>query len=229
MAPIALKSTDLAEQLSSILATEIVNGKYPLGSRLPTEEKLSTDFRVSRSVVREAVARMKSDGLVTTRQGLGAFVAESFASVPFRFPVISEDSQKEVLEVFEFRLGVEAQAAALAAERATAAQLGEIYAALRAVEVAHSAGIGVDQDLRFHRAIAQAANNRIYNKFITFLELHIRDQLDISLDKSKANERLPTINAEHEAIYEAIRSRDPDAAHNAVVTHLRNGMERICK
>jgi DNA-binding FadR family transcriptional regulator len=230
MPPAILKSSALAEQLSAILEDEIVNGKYPLGSRLPTEEKLAGDFGVSRSVVREAIARMKSDGLVTTRQGLGAFVAESFAGVPFRILTVADDARREVREIFELRIGVEAEAAALAAERATPEQLAEIRDALIAVtEAAGSDGNTAEEDLRFHRAIALAANNRLYNQFIAFLELHVRVQLDISLAKSKANDRLKLIKAEHEAIYEAIRSKDPDAARKAVATHLRNGIERLSR
>lgn len=228
MRPIVSKSVDLVEQVSTIIATDIVNGQYPLGSRLPSGEKLASEFQVSRSVVREAIARMKSDGLVTTRQGLGAFVAESFAGVPFRLHAISADPAREVMEVFELRIGVEAEAAALAAERATPEQLSEIQAALCAVNAAaDSSGAGVEEDLRFHRAIAMGTNNRVYNKFIAFLEFHVRDQLEISRGKSKAYDRLHQSNGEHQAIYAAICSRDPDAARKAVVTHLRNGIDRI--
>ena len=220
-----LKIVNLAQQVSGLISDAIFSSHYPLGSRLPTEEKLSFEFGVSRSVVREAIARMKSDGLVTTRQGLGAFVTESFGHLPFRIEGRPDDSKKQVLEVFELRMAVEAEAAALAAERATGHQLEEIGRALVSVNaMAHSDKVGVDEDMRFHRLIALAANNGLYDKFITFLEFHIRDQLIVSRGKSKAKGRLAGINHEHDAIYEAIRSHDSDAARKAVHAHLRSGL-----
>ncbi len=227
-----MKSTDsslttvhMPERLSAILAQGISEGRYALGSRLPTEERLAQEFQVNRSVVREAIARLKTDGLVTTRQGLGAFVAKSLAGVPFRLQV-NDGRLSAGREIFELRLGVEAQAAVLAAERGTPEQFAEIRAALQDVEAA-SGSSGVEEDLRFHRSIALATNNQVYSKFVSFLEVHVRDQLGASRSRSDERGLLAQINSEHQSIYDAIAARDPEAARSAVVTHLCNGIGRL--
>jgi DNA-binding FadR family transcriptional regulator len=226
--PPTLRNANLTEKLSEILGRQIESGERALGSRLPTEEQLAVEYGVSRTVVREGIARLKSDGLVTTRQGLGAFVAESLTAAPFRITSDALSPQQTVQEVFELRIGVETQAAALAAERATAGQLKEIRAALKELEqVQKRGGDGVEEDMRFHRAIARATNNRVYDDFTRFLERQVRQQLVISRGNSGTAGWLQAVQQEHQAIYDAIASRDSEAAGRAARAHLRNGMERL--
>ncbi|OZI60213.1 FadR/GntR family transcriptional regulator [Bordetella genomosp. 11] len=228
--PPALRNANLTEKLSEILARQIESGERAPGSRLPTEEQLAAEYGVSRTVIREGIARLKSDGLVTTRQGLGAFVAETLTAAPFRIMAGAESPQQTVQQVFELRIGVETQAAALAAERATATQLREIRAALKELEhVQKHGGDGVEQDMRFHRAIARATNNRVYDDFTRFLERHVRAQLSISRGNSSIAGWLQAVQQEHQAIYDAIAARDSAAAATAAGAHLRNGMERLRK
>jgi DNA-binding FadR family transcriptional regulator len=210
------------------LAGQITSGMRSPGSRLPTEEQLAAEHGVSRSVVREAIARLKSEGLVVTRQGFGASVSPSPPAPPFRIPAESLDSDRAVIEVFELRLAVEAEAAALAAERATAAQRRDIAAALRALDrVDAAAGDGVEEDLAFHRAIVRGANNRRYDDLVAFLGQHIRSQMAISRGTSRDAHRLNLLRPEHAAIHAAIRARDPEAARAAARAHFRNGIERL--
>ena len=122
----------LADRLNAIISGQILSGERPAGSRLPTETQLAEEFGVSRTVVREAIARLRSDGLVVTRQGLGAFVAETLEALPFRISIGSdpEAPHRYARELLELRLGFETEAAALAAERGTPAQVEEIGRAL---------------------------------------------------------------------------------------------------
>jgi DNA-binding FadR family transcriptional regulator len=224
----ALRSNNLVEQLSQALTTQIVSGERVAGSRLPTEEKLATDYGVSRTVVREAISRLKSDGLVITKQGLGAFVASSLRNTPFRIDGDRKDSHKLVQEVFELRIGVETEAAALAAERGTALQIKAIRTALNTLNRASEIGSnGVEEDLHFHRAIARAANNALYDGFVEFLERHTREQLSISRVNCEIAGWLRDIQLEHQAIFDAIAAHDPAAARVAAHAHLRNGMTRL--
>ncbi|HTK02212.1 MAG TPA: FadR/GntR family transcriptional regulator [Bordetella sp.] len=228
--PPALHNANLTEKLSEILTRQIESGERAPGSRLPTEEQLAAEYGVSRTVIREGIARLKSDGLVTTRQGLGAFVAETLTAAPFRIMAGAETPQQTVQQVFELRIGVETQAAALAAERATATQLREIRTALKELEhVQKHGGDGVEEDMRFHRAIARATNNRVYDDFTRFLERHVREQLGISRGNSSIAGWLQAVQQEHQAIYDAIAARDSEAAAKAARAHLRNGMERLRK
>jgi GntR family transcriptional repressor for pyruvate dehydrogenase complex len=224
----SLRTSNLTEQFSQILTQQIESGERSLGSRLPTEEQLAQEFGVSRTVVREGIARLKGDGLVVTRQGLGAFVAETFSHVPFRLSREASPTQKTVQEVFELRLGFEAEAAALAAERATSAQLDAIRAALDALNtVQDKGGNGVEEDMCFHLAIARATNNRVYDEFGSFLERYVREQLAISRGNSSSAGWLSLVQQEHNAIYSGIAARDPEAAAKAARQHLRNGMDRL--
>jgi GntR family transcriptional repressor for pyruvate dehydrogenase complex len=225
-----LRNANLTERLSEILSRQIESGERAPGSRLPTEEQLAGEYGVSRTVVREGIARLKSDGLVTTRQGLGAFVAESLSAAPFRITHDALTAQQTVQEVFELRIGVEAQAAALAAERASAAQLHEIGMALLELEkIQTRGGDGVEEDMHFHRAIARATNNRVYDDFTRFLERQVREQLAISRGNSSIAGWLQAVQQEHQAIHDAIAARSAEAARNAARAHLLNGMERLKK
>src|SRR5580700_6977591 len=115
------------------LAAEIASGRLLPGSRLPTEQQLTAALGVSRTVVREAVAVLRAEGLVETRQGVGAFVMRDIQRRPFRIDPEGLQSIGEVVKVMELRTGVEIEAAGIAAERVSAASRSKIAKALRAV------------------------------------------------------------------------------------------------
>ena len=115
----------LTGQLVARLTADIVSGKLAPGSQLPTEQEMIAATGVSRTVVREAVAALKADRLVVTRQGVGAFVADHVRR-PYRVDFDESSPLREVLNVMELRTGVEVEAAGLAAERASPAQIKKI-------------------------------------------------------------------------------------------------------
>src|SRR5215470_191826 len=140
----------LAHELSERLTADITSGRLPAGARLPTEQELVAAIGVSRTVVREAVAALRAEGLVVTRQGVGAFVADD-AKRPFRISPSELSSLHEVIEVMELRTGIEIEAAGLAAARATSAGTRKIADAYEAIEtVIEQGGSAVDQDFAFH-------------------------------------------------------------------------------
>src|SRR3982750_2042913 len=124
----------LSHRLFEQLAAEIKSGRLAPGARLPTEQELTRAAKVSRTVVREAVAALRAEGLVITRQGVGAFVSAMPQQAPFRIDPERLQSLDEILNVMELRLGVEIESAGLAAERATKAQVRAIAAALDTIE-----------------------------------------------------------------------------------------------
>jgi DNA-binding FadR family transcriptional regulator len=111
----------LADQVYDRLLEDIVSGRYAIGDRLPAETTMARDFSVSRPVVREALHRLQADGLVSSRQGSGTFVAR----VPPRqiIKLAPKGSIAGILRTFEVRIALEGQAARLAAERRSKAQL----------------------------------------------------------------------------------------------------------
>src|SRR5262249_37975001 len=155
----------LTAELVARLTADITSGKLPPGSRLPTEQEMIAATGVSRTVIREAVAALRAARLVLTRQGEGAFVANHVRR-PFRDHFDERSSLREVLNVMELRTGVEIEAAGLAAERASPAQLKKIVDRFNAIQVVIDRGENaVDEDFAFHCAIATATGNPQFTRF----------------------------------------------------------------
>ena len=220
----------LSRGLFEQLAEEIKSGRLAPGERLPTEQELTRAARVSRTVVREAVAALRAEGLVVTRQGVGAFVSAEPQRAPFRIDPERMQSLGDILAVMELRLGVEVESAGLAAERAGRAQLRAIGAALEAIERASAQGrTAVDEDLAFHRAIAQATGNREFARFLQFIGRHLIPRRTVSgLPERMGGRRayLAIIQEEHRRIFDAVRAGDPKAAREAMRRHLTRSLER---
>src|SRR5260221_9353085 len=131
--PIAVEAK-LSRRLFEQLASEIRSGRLAPGARLPTEQALTRAARVSRTVVREAVAALRAEGLVITRQGVGAFVSAEPTRAPFRIEPERLQSLDEILNVMELRLGVEIESAGPPAQRGGKAAVGATAAALQPIE-----------------------------------------------------------------------------------------------
>jgi GntR family transcriptional regulator, transcriptional repressor for pyruvate dehydrogenase complex len=223
----------LSRGLFEQLAEQIKSGRLAPGSRLPTEEALTRAARVSRTVVREAVAALRAEGLVVTRQGVGAFVSAEPQRAPFRIEPERLQSLADILNVMELRLGVEIESAGIAAERASRAQVKAIGAALEAIERAAAAGkTAVDEDLAFHRAIAEATGNPEFARFLQFIGRHLIPRRTVTGLPERMGGReayLALIQDEHRRIHEAIRDGQPGAAREAMRRHLTRSLERYRK
>ena len=223
----------LSRQLFEQLAGEIRSGRLAPGERLPTEQALTRAARVSRTVVREAVAALRAEGLVITRQGVGAFVAPEPQHAPFRIEPERLQSLDNILNVMELRLGVEIESAGVAAERASKAQVRAIAAALQALAQAIDAdGSAVEEDIGFHRAIAQATGNPEFPRFLQFIGRHLIPRRTVAgLPERMGGQRayLALIQEEHQRIYDAIAAREPKAAREAMRRHLTRSLERYRK
>jgi DNA-binding FadR family transcriptional regulator len=230
--PIASEAK-LSRQLFEQLAGEIRAGRLAPGARLPTEQELTRAARVSRTVVREAVAALRAEGLVITRQGVGAFVSAAPQQAPFRIDTERLHSIQEILFVMELRLCVEVESAGLAAERASRAQLRAIDAALDAMDRATAQGkAAVDEDLELHRAIAEGTNNPQFPRFLQFIGRHLIPRHIVSgMPRSMGGQRpyLEMLQTEHRRIVDAIRAHDPKAAREAMRRHLSRSLERYRK
>jgi GntR family transcriptional regulator, transcriptional repressor for pyruvate dehydrogenase complex len=224
---------NLTSELVRRLTAEIEGGKLTPGARLPTEQEMMAATGVSRTVVREAISALRAQGLVTTRQGSGAFVSADAHRRPFRIDPGELASLVDVLRVMELRIGVEVEAAGLAAERRTAAQQAEIVRRLKAIDQAIERGeSAVDADFAFHKAIFAATDNPYFTRFLEFLGSFIIPRQSVRAGfASPAEQRayLERIQVEHQAIQEAIRARKPEQAREAARVHLVGSMERYRK
>jgi len=229
MRPVA-PPRNLPHEIAERLAEEIMKGVLSPGARLPTEQEMVAAMGVSRTVVREAVAALRAEGLVITRQGAGAFVAADIGRRPFRLALEGLPSVEEVLEVMELRASIEAEAAGLAAERGSVAARRRIGKALAAIDAAIERGeSAVDQDFAFHRTIAEATDNPQFAHFLKYLGRFIIPRQSIRVAAHRAEGQrtyLEMIQREHRAIFAAIDSSNAAAAREAMRLHLANSQAR---
>jgi DNA-binding FadR family transcriptional regulator len=218
----------LTAQLVARLTADITSGKLPPGSRLPTEQAMIAATGVSRTDIREAVAALRADGLVFTRQGVGAFVADRVRR-PFRVDFDENSPLREVLNVMELRTGVEVEAAGLSAERASPALLKKIVERYQAVDAAIARGDNaVDEDFAFHCAIADGTGNPQFRRFLEYLGRFIIPRRTVWGSTKPAARRvdLRTFQREHREILDAIKTGAAEEARAAMQRHLLNSRRR---
>ncbi len=219
----------LADRLADMLSRQIEGGRLVPGDRLPTEAQLALTHGVSRSVVREAVHRVKSRGLLVSRQGSGVFVTVSAAHQALAFDPEVLESVTAVVHVVEVRRALEGEMAALAAERATRAQVAGLRRALAAIDAAAAAGRdGVAEDLAFHRAIGEATGNPQFGRLLGFLEQYLRDAMRITRgNEARRLDFMEAVRKEHRILVDAIAAHDTSAARRAALSHLVQSERRL--
>lgn len=223
----------LAEHVVEALREEITSGRLRHGDRLPTEQFLSQNFGVSRNVVREAIASLRSQGLVQSRQGIGAFVslapeAESDALAPVSMQLLEGDNT--IRNMFEVRAALEGQAAALAAAGMTPRKLKVIRDAVERMRFeGMPTAATVNADLDFHRAVAAASGN-------DYLEAMIRTVLEpmrtlIAANFSRHGPMFGNIphaaRGEHEALVQAFADKDAALARRLMGEHIVSAASRF--
>ncbi|BDY28492.1 FadR/GntR family transcriptional regulator [Mycolicibacterium mageritense] len=211
------------------LKDKILAGDLPPGHKLPSEAELIDEFGVSRTVVREAVTRLRAEGLVETFQGRGSFVLAVPEPTSFTVESAAIRTHHDVLDMVDFRLGVECEAAALAAARIDAPGADAVRAALAAFGTA-TPDDAVEADFRFHRAVAAASGNRFYVDLVDSLGpmmiMLTRTRLgaEHSITDAAHAER---VRREHEEIATAVIAGEPDLARAAMRLHLGNTRRRL--
>lgn len=227
--PSVFQGKTLVAQVTDALRSQIAKGRYNPGDRLPSEAQLTQEFGVSRTVVREAIAALRSDGLIEPRQGAGVFLLEQAASArrPFQVDLTRVSS---LIETLELRTAVEGDAAALAALRRSPGQEGKLIEAFDAFRACAAAGKPTaEADFGFHVAIAEATNNPHFSEFLKALGPAViprRAIVDSGEEALLPADELSRLLDEHEAILLAIQNGDEDAARAAMRNHLKNSQIR---
>jgi GntR family transcriptional regulator, transcriptional repressor for pyruvate dehydrogenase complex len=199
------------------------------GDKLPSADRLCQQFSVSRTVVREAIASLKAEGRVRSLRGSGVYVSKPDERTSSMYMAAPQEIG-DILDFMEFRIAIEVEAAGLAAERRTETHLLRMAQALTQFR-RHTGDstLASGADRAFHRAIAEATNNR---RFITFVDdmgerLLPRRVLGTSFTDDKSKQVfLDAIELEHQAIYDAITNRHMDDARTAMRRHLEDGRRR---
>lgn len=225
------KRQGLPEELASIIIRRIEGGDFKLGDVLPSEQALAEIYQVSRTVVREALARLKYEGIIMSKRGSGPVVCSTAPQKGFSIEV-ENDAGAPLSSFFEFRMLMEGEAAALAAIRHTKEHRKQFQEYLEAMSKALEENTsGADPDYRFHCLIADAAGNEYVSTFTKYLSTKIWMRVYSARGLSnKIRKRAQRVFAEHKAIYDAIIARDPAAARAAAQAHLlcsahRQGLE----
>ena len=213
-------SEEIYDRLRDLLNPE----DFPSGGRLPTELELARRFAVSRTVLRQALGRLREEGHIASRRGSGSYVREPPAPATPRFgPLHSIPDMRAFLE---FRCSLESEVAAHAARCADAAARGAIRAALARLE---QDMLSLDSDIAFHHAIARATGNRFFLATIEAYQEQMAAGIRLTrgLDERPNAQRLPEIAGEHRGIVAAIEAGDEAAARAAMAAHLRGGIRRL--
>ena len=221
-------SAPLSDQVAEAISREIHAARLTEGDKLPTEAVLATQFGVSRTVIREAVSRLKSLGLVESRQGSGVFVKPAGFS-PLHFDARSAVSKQAVIQMVEVRRALEAEVAALAALRRTDADIKGFKRAVRALAQAVKAGgDGVTEDVALHRAIADAAQNPFLISTLDYLRQFLHGATRVTrANEARRADFARQVQLEHLVIIEAITLGDATKARKAAARHMDNAIKRI--
>ncbi len=211
------------------LRDRILDDTYPVGGKLPSEPSLCQLFGVSRPVIREVLARLRAEGLIVSRQGAGTFVqkkSENEAVQGFA-PVTN---LKDIQDCFDFRVGLESEAAFHAARNRTDEDLENLQRVWSALEYAMAGEESAnDEDFEFHVAIAQASGIHFFTSVITSMRQHIMVGINLAEEFSSVRQdrRTQLVRAEHLAVYEAIQEQDADAASVVMRRHIENTRKRL--
>jgi GntR family transcriptional repressor for pyruvate dehydrogenase complex len=219
----ATKVTSLTAQVAQVLQDAIHSGVYPVGTKLPSGKALGQMHGVSQAVIREATERLRSKGLIDSRQGSGCIVKSRTELNGFRVLNTPEADRSELSSVFELRLDLEGAAAALAAVRRTSGDLVKLADILSDLEQnLQDLDAGVELDLAFHTAIAAATHNPYYSTLLKYLNLQLRQAVHAARYNALTHQPLPkTVQQEHIAVFEAIKAGDANGARAAVMFHLQ--------
>jgi DNA-binding FadR family transcriptional regulator len=213
----------LSETVVAAIRKQLVSGEIQPGQKLPTEEKMTETFGVSRTVIREALANLAADGLVEPRQGAGVFVLDH---PTLTLGALSQEISKisQAINVLEVRMGIEIEASGLAAMRRNAAQAAQIQEAFFEFERVLKLGEPTGKaDFAFHREIASATNNPLYVEMLDAL-----GDRTIPCDRTSpwysvevlSVEYLTKLQREHLLVLKAISAGDAAAAREAMRAHL---------
>ncbi|MES2945077.1 MAG: FadR/GntR family transcriptional regulator [Pseudomonadota bacterium] len=218
----------LPDRVYARVVEAILRGDFAPSGKLPAEGELASRFGVSRPTVREALSRLRSDGVIESRRGSGSHVTRqpglpAASHTPIR-------SFADIERYYAYRSCVEAGAAAGAAEFREAADLDLLASTFDALNRSMDSGqLAAEEDVQFHLAIARASHNPFFEATIESSIAPIRQFIELArgvVDK-RSPERVRATQAEHQEVVDAIVRRSPGDAAEAMRRHILNSKRRI--
>ncbi len=214
-----LPKTTLTESVFEKFISVLLQGHWKDGDRIPTERELCQQLGIGRASLREALKALELIGMLDCRVGDGTFVRprSEFLSRPLLWAITGTD-RAELRDIVEARRIIEAEIAALAAERATpeeANEIGEAVADFRAAT--REPARALEADMRFHLALARAAHNETLFNAVQLLRNLMRQWLLLKLQVPEAAAR---VLQQHERIYSAVQHKQSARARAEMIDHL---------
>ncbi|MDX2454330.1 FadR/GntR family transcriptional regulator [Desulfosarcina sp.] len=218
-----IKPKRISDQVFDQLRELIFRGEFKAGEKILTERELAEAFGVSRTSVRDAINKLVVMGLLDQKQGQGTFVRSPESKEKSILATMVKSQGASISDLLEVRMGLECNAAAMAASRAVEKDFQFMEKSIEEMQKEVKSGrLGTEADASFHMAIAYATNNPlqvfIMKNFYDFLFTGIKVNLE-GLYKIPSN--VDTILEQHTLIYQAIRKGNPEAAHRAMKQHIK--------
>ncbi len=212
------------------LGFAIVSEQYPSGTILPPDSELLERFSVSRTVLREALKTLAAKGLIEARARIGTRVLPKERWNLFDADVLAWHFELGPDVAFlrslaEVRIGIEIEAAALAAERAAPEQAERLLRSVDKMESAENPADFARYDLEFHKVVAEASGNPFMASISALVEMALTAAFTISSPVNDPAALAITVSV-HRRIAEAIRDGDPQAARNAMRDAIAQGFDR---
>ncbi len=223
-----IRRSKLSDQIYDQVYQRIATGQYPADARLPTELALAREFGTSRPVVREALAALREDGVIASRERVGNFVIGTADQMRLRFVPLG--SLTDVQKCFLFRIALEGEAAYLAALHRTDQDIAAIEAAEAELETLVDAGEpSVDADYAFHVAVVTASRNRFFLATVRTLINHVRTGMSLCrrLSVVQPELHLDQMKNEHRAVVAAVAGGDAPGARSAMRYHIDSSRQRV--
>ena len=218
-ARVALQRVNLVDEVVHALEEEILGGRYAPDATLPSEGDLAGQFGVSRTVTREAMRVLSSRGLVEVAQGKAPRVREADpTTVVESIEIFLKRQNPSPLELIEARMPLETTSAALAAERATPAQIDALRGKIADEKRAETPAQVIAADIAFHEALAEATGNPV-SAFLQSALTHLISDYFVQVIAVIGLKKQNGVSG-HDPILEAIAAHDPEAARRAMTIHL---------
>ncbi len=225
----------MSDVLYGDIVRQIETGQFPPEEKLPSEKEFCERFGVSRPIVREALERLRADGLIRSRQGAGSFVVGlSGMAAPREEPLAVLPAQlhsiADIQQFYEYRIAMEGEIAFAAARNRLPEDIERIGTLLRDIKTSKGSDVpGVEEDLGYHGAIADATHNPFFIGMWHASRAHIRFLIELarSLSTLKSSNHAAAVRSSHEPIFHCIRDGDAEGARRWMRDHITRSRERV--
>ena len=230
-----VKRTRVYEDIVQQLADMVQRGELKPGDRLPSERDLATAFGVGRPTLRQALTVLTQAGVLEVMAGSGIYLRKPIGEAPgnagHAMKMILMTEKMDLVHILELRIGIEGEAAYLAALRRTPEHLEKLRAAYEALDHAmETRGLAMSEDYHFHATVAEATGNPIFVKvMVSLADLFMQQFQQTTLSLFHEPDRVAANRREHHEILAAIAEQRADDARAATVRHLNRVLVRLSR